>query len=338
MFVRKWAAAPRGTTGEEGRRVDAIVLGGAWECEPAPAFAGTGAGEREREELLAKVLDGGDGAGEGDGDGEGEGEGKRWTAHQHHFHFITSLLPSLLKAPAERDIRIISLVSPAWPAAVPRLEKQLKDGPVGVDGDVDPTASASASKPKPTELAVGSTAQGMLERAGADGLTTFFMFQHFRLILDALASASYGQREVVPDPNAGAQATGAGRVTKGKKVEVTSNIKALAVVMPWARDEVVRPLVSARVVLGGLLWLLLYPLVLIFTPSPSMAVQSVLYALSAPVLYDGEDGKVAEGEGKGKEAERPSESKRTAAGKNDLDARRRGVRQGDVVRDCAVIE
>lgn len=319
LFTRKWAAVAKGTTGEEGRRVDAIVMGVGWECA-------LDSGPDGRAELLAE----GDTAEEG-GE-EDNGEGTKWTTHQFHFHLLTSLLPSLLKAPAERDIRLISLVSPAWPAAVPRLEKQLASGPVDTDGEPSISAPKKASE------------AGMLERAGADGLTTFFFNAHFKLILDALASATYSQR-AVPDPTA---ASGA------KKVEVSSNIKALSVVMPWARDEVCRPLFG-RVALGWLVWLLLYPLVLLFTPGPSMAVQSVLFALSAPVLYeeggkvkvefdkDGpkEGGKAIKEKGEQREStEKAKEivSKPTKIGDGAVTERRSGVKQGDVVRDCAVIE
>ncbi|BEI87546.1 uncharacterized protein CcaverHIS019_0102640 [Cutaneotrichosporon cavernicola] len=280
-FVRKWSSPHKGTTGEEGRRVDAIVLGGSWECSSTPYT------DSDRELLLNEGEEKGDGV-----------EGKKWTAHQHHLHLITSLLPSLLKAPAERDIRIISLVSPAYPAAIPRLEKQLAD------------SSSGGKEPGP------------LERAGSDGLTTFFMNAHFRLILDALASASYA-KNAAPDPSAPVP-------QEMKKVEVTSNIKALSVVMPWARDEVVRPILG---VWGwGWLWMLIYPLVLLFTPGPGMAVQSVLYALSAPVLYDGKQKALAKEETKEvKQAENKGKNSET-------DASRAGVRQGDVVRDCAVID
>ncbi|KLT42592.1 hypothetical protein CC85DRAFT_79516 [Cutaneotrichosporon oleaginosum] len=280
-FVRKWSSPHKGTTGEEGRRVDAIVLGGGWECSATPFT------DNERAALLQ----------------EGDGE-KKWTVHQHHFHLVTSLLPSLLKAPAERDVRIVSLVSPAYSAAIPRLEKQLAD------------PSSTGKEPGP------------LERAGADGLTTFFMNAHFRLILDALASASYSQR-AAPDPSV--------PVPEMKKVEVTSNIKALSVVMPWARDEVVRPILG---IWGwGWLWLLIYPLVLLFTPGPGMAVQSVLHALSAPVLYDEDRKTLSKGTGENEKTEgEKSEKKEGGRRKAEDDPRRAGIRQGDTVRDCAVIE
>jgi hypothetical protein len=69
-------------------------------------------------------------------------------------------------------------------------------------------------------------------------------------------------------------------------------------------------------------YILLFPLIVCFTPSPSRAIESVLFALCAPVR-SGEPSLTPENITK------------------DLDmveARRAGVTGGDVVRDCAVIE
>ncbi|MDN8980687.1 hypothetical protein Q0P29_14380, partial [Staphylococcus aureus] len=80
-FVRKWSTVQYGTAGEGGRRVDAIVLGGAWECLPPPEPYRPGLDENIKAE-------------------------EDWTPHQFHFHLITALIPSLLRAPPERNIRI----------------------------------------------------------------------------------------------------------------------------------------------------------------------------------------------------------------------------------------
>lgn len=81
-----------------------------------------------------------------------------------------------------------------------------------------------------------------------------------------------------------------------------------------------------------MLW---FPLLMIFTPSPTMSVQSILFALMAPVRYgdipetpirpiqpESEDGK--------KSVEEGEEGK--------TDPRRSSVAGGDTVRDCAIIE
>lgn len=179
-FTRKWAAPQKGTTGEDGRRVDAIVLGSGWEVSAEAIL-------RDKAEI--------------------NGE-KPWSTHQFQFHFLTSLLPYLLRSPAERNIRIVSLVPPTWSAALPALQgKDVKDG----------SATHAARK----------------------GITTLLIMRHFQLILDTLASAAYGKKKDVPDPDNLEKSTDA---AAGKKREggLKSNIMAVSVIMPWARTEVVK--------------------------------------------------------------------------------------------------
>lgn len=180
-FTRKWGTAPEGTVGDGGRRVDAIVLGTGWEVAPASSSS------------LAPSSSPSPVAGE-------------WSTHEFHFHLITSLLPHLLRAPVDRNIRIISLVSPTWAAGIPSLQgKPTRDSPVTI----------SARK----------------------GVTTLLLTQHLQLILDTLASAQAGAVKPVPDPDAP-------RIRK-RDEKVKSNINALSVVMPWARSEVVRGAMGA---------------------------------------------------------------------------------------------
>jgi hypothetical protein len=112
----------------------------------------------------------------------------------------------LLRAPVDRNIRIISLVSPTWAAGIPSLQgKPTRDSPVTI----------SARK----------------------GVTTLLLTQHLQLILDPLASAQAGAVKPVPDPDAP-------RIRK-RDEGVKSNINALSVVMPWARSEIVRGAMGA---------------------------------------------------------------------------------------------
>jgi hypothetical protein len=189
-FVRKWAGAPMGTVGEGGRRVDAIVLGGGWECTPQPAVV--------QEETSDPAQD------------------PEWTSAQFNYHLVTALLPSLLHAPPERDIRIVQLVSPAWAAALPGVQ-------AGLEG-----------RPAPAE-------NGLAAAGAKRGITALLLQSHLRLVLDTLAAAAYSTPVAVPDPSSD-------KVTKKRDARLQSNILALSVVMPWARDEVVRPLWAS----GGL--------------------------------------------------------------------------------------
>lgn len=75
-------------------------------------------------------------------------------------------------------------------------------------------------------------------------------------------------------------------------------------------------------------YMLLYPLLTIFTPSPKRAMQSILFALMAPVRY-------------GSISETHPSSKSTGISTDkaeSLDPRRSGVSGGDTIRDCEVIE
>ena len=72
-------------------------------------------------------------------------------------------------------------------------------------------------------------------------------------------------------------------------------------------------------------YILLYPVVMLFTPSPARIIQSILFALQAPVRYGPLDTSPMPPGEVGSDAE-------------PVDPRRSGTRGGDVVRDCAVIE
>jgi hypothetical protein len=78
-----------------------------------------------------------------------------------------------------------------------------------------------------------------------------------------------------------------------------------------------------------MLW---FPLLIIFTPSPTMSVQSILFALMAPIRY-----------GDTSEKAQTSPRQDSSNGNKEVDAeksdpRRSNVAGGDTVRDCAVIE
>lgn len=186
-FVRKWASAPQGMASESGRRIDAIILAEGWEVT-SPARTARWQGDV--------------------GKGKGPDDDPPWTTHQFHFHFLTSLLPHLLRIQAERNIRIISLVSPGWATALPSLQGR----------------PAVATSP--------------LQQSGVRGLTTLLLMRHFQLILNTLASAAYGQSKAVPVPNG----EDVDRVStkKARDTAVQSNIMALNVVMPWSRGDVIR--------------------------------------------------------------------------------------------------
>ncbi|WVN88518.1 uncharacterized protein L203_103729 [Cryptococcus depauperatus CBS 7841] len=255
-FTKKWATAPTGTTGAEGRRIDAVVLGEGWNVLPM----------------------------------EAKTEG-RWSTHEHQFHLLTSLLPYLLRAPAERNIRIVSLISPSWQAAIPSMQ--------GV-------------KPR----------QDIVYNTGARSVTTILLMNHFQLIFDTLASASLGTIKPIPKPSPTTESDEKeAKLTRKRDKSIKSNIMAVNVIMPWTRFEAIKPAV-VETTLSKILWILFYPLILILTPSSKNAIQSILFALSAPVRYEPRDETV----------------KIKDQGKETLEDRRSAVEGGDVIRDCAVID
>lgn len=129
-------------------------------------------------------------------------EGK-WSVHEHQYHLLTALLPYLLRAPKERSIRIVSLVSPAWTSAIPSM--------AGV---------------KPRDDIVYNT--------GRRSISTILLMKHFQLILDTLAAAALGA--VKPVPVAGDE----DEVVKKRDMSVKSNVMSVSVIMPWARTEVLK--------------------------------------------------------------------------------------------------
>jgi len=86
-------------------------------------------------------------------------------------------------------------------------------------------------------------------------------------------------------------------------------------------------------------YMLWFPLLLIFTPSPAQSVQSILFALSAPVRYGPPSTPQEIGI---RQALQPGDSGGASVkGKQteeEVDPRRSGVAGGDTVRDCGVIE
>lgn len=75
-------------------------------------------------------------------------------------------------------------------------------------------------------------------------------------------------------------------------------------------------------------YILLSPLIYLLTPSTNSALQSILYALSAPVLYDDDHTSVAKD--KSKDESRPDDI--AQAGNK---ARRDGVKGGGIIRDAS---
>ncbi len=169
-FIRKWIVPVPGT-GEGGRRVDAIVWGDGWEVErPLSMFAqGSTTSSSTPEHKKHKIN-------------FADFSSVSWTSEQCQFHFITAILPCLLKQPMERSIRLINLVSPFYSAAIPFL----------------PTLNSASTTPT---ILKTNPSESPVVASGKSSLRSILLFSHLQRVLDALASVEQVKIGAVPVPN-----------------------------------------------------------------------------------------------------------------------------------------
>ncbi|PBK79907.1 hypothetical protein ARMGADRAFT_1049090 [Armillaria gallica] len=176
------------------------------------------------------------------------------------FLLITLLLPALLVAPVERDIRIINVVNRFYAAAA------------------NSTFSApfSYSAPSPPK-----TQKSIFLAEGTRALKTCILTRHIQRVLDALPSAQ------VPKTDANSSSI---PVIDAKTQK--SNIVAVSVSPGISRVDTVAPLLYADWTgrfgwsyLGVVLYLLLQPILRLIFKSPISAIQSVLHVLFIPTPF-----------------------------------------------------
>ncbi|KAI6099286.1 hypothetical protein EDD16DRAFT_1659363 [Pisolithus croceorrhizus] len=175
---------------------------------------------------------------------------RRQEASLATFLILTLLLPVLLVAPVERDIRIINVVNPFYAAAAVRYS------------------------PSQVPSATSSTFQ----HEGWRSLQTIILTRHLQRVLDALPSEG-------PPPGADGNTV---HVASDKMQK--SNIVAVSVCPGISRADTIAPLFDAdgfrhRTIHGLMSYLLLQPLLRILTKSPTSAVQSVLHVLFLPTPF-----------------------------------------------------
>ncbi|KAI0343569.1 hypothetical protein BDW22DRAFT_1356026 [Trametopsis cervina] len=191
------------------------------------------------------------------------------------FLMTTLLLPALLVAPVERDIRIVNFVNPFYAAATPAFTSELLS-----------TMSPDAASTSPTSRSV-------LLAEGHRALRTVVFARHLQRILNALPNRaptldSRIPGDEVPTKDESVPASSPSDAPREKKNELKlpSNIVAVTVCPGVSRTETIRALLGLESegssVFVLLLYLALYPLVWIFAKSPDMAVQTVLHALFLP--------------------------------------------------------
>ncbi|KAK7058097.1 hypothetical protein R3P38DRAFT_2844306 [Favolaschia claudopus] len=197
---------------------------------------------------------------------EEEEEGEQRTRDENAlatFLLITLLLPMMLTAPVERDIRIVNVVNRFYPAAAPGFFKA--EGAYAFSSVSRPPLSASASAP--------TSSSTLLLPEATRALRTVLLTRHLQRILDALPSAP------VPSTSSSSKTTSTSSSQKQK-----SNIVAVSVSPGLSRSETVAPLFGGSL-FGRIIYLLLYPLLLLLTKSANASVQSVLHVLFLPTPF-----------------------------------------------------
>ncbi|KAL0071342.1 hypothetical protein AAF712_001198 [Marasmius tenuissimus] len=180
------------------------------------------------------------------------------------FLLTTLLLPSLLAAPSERDIRIVNVVNRFYAAAVP--------DPVFFYSNLFPSFAPTAPE-KPKKSA------SLFFEEGRRALQTIILTRHLQRVLDALPSAQ------VPQASAGSTSV---PVVSAKNQR--SNIVAMSVSPGVSRSDTIGRMLTIGSEaptswLGVLLYTLFYPLLRIFTKGPTFAIQSILHVLFLPTPF-----------------------------------------------------
>lgn len=144
-----------------------------------------------------------------------EKDKQRQAASCATFLLTTLLLPALLVAPVERDIRLITLINPFYAAAAPFFSNQYA-----------PLSMQAASSPATKSLFVAE---------GNRALRTAVMMRHLQRILDALPTSSQVPRA---DTNVPVVPVVSDKVQR-------SNIVTVTVSPGMSRHDVVAPLLGA---------------------------------------------------------------------------------------------
>ncbi|KAG1855345.1 hypothetical protein DFJ58DRAFT_659921 [Suillus subalutaceus] len=166
------------------------------------------------------------------------------------FLILTLLLPVLLVAPAERDIRIINVINPFYAAAAPSY-------------------SPTFTPPLTSSL---------FHQEGRRSLQMVIFTRHLQRVLDALPSG--GQ---IPKTDDSTIHVVSDKVQK-------SNIVAVSVCPGLSRSDTIAPLLNAvrgrnQSMFGIVLYMLLQPFLRLLTKSTTSATQSVLHVLFLPTPF-----------------------------------------------------
>ncbi|KAF9646190.1 hypothetical protein BDM02DRAFT_3073607, partial [Thelephora ganbajun] len=182
-----------------------------------------------------------------------EDEMERQTRSLATFLITTLLLPILLVAPAERDIRIVNVINPFYAAAITNFS---------------PTTESLPEKPS------------IFLQEGQRSLQMAILTRHLQRILDSMPQNSQTPKVDGEVAN----------VVRSKLQR--SNIVAVAVSPGITKTDTVAPLLAANredpsrfAYTGTILYFLLQPLLWLLTRSPTSGIQTVLHGLFLPTPF-----------------------------------------------------
>jgi len=174
------------------------------------------------------------------------------------FYMTTLFLPSLLAAPAERDIRIVNVVNPFYAAALSKVSF------------LHFSESLGSSKQRRTSIIKA----GSMIKEGIRSLRMIVFMKHLQTVLDALPSAPVPGVDERLSPPVPASVPEARR-------HPTSNISVTTINPGISLSDTVQPLLEPTT-LGLILYIILYPLLLLVAKSSYSAMQTVLHVLFVP--------------------------------------------------------
>ncbi|KAH9935102.1 uncharacterized protein BXZ73DRAFT_45573 [Epithele typhae] len=260
-------------------------------------------------------------------DKEKREEEQRESTSLSSFLLITLLLPALLVAPVERDVRIISIVNPFYAAALPTFPAFL---------------NSTATSPAHTST--------LLSAEGLRSLRTVILTRHLQRILDSLPNrASDAQSNGPP-------ASSSSKETPPLPPPHPSNILSVTACPGMSRRDIVAPLVGTGERGWSLAYLVLVPFLLFLTKSSNAAIQTLLHVLFLPtplkrmqakvdLAADEEARKAEEAAARKARAEDGEDAAAPASEPGAKDAKRGPPRVGNVevlkpgalYRECAIV-
>ncbi|CDO77607.1 hypothetical protein BN946_scf184936.g32 [Trametes cinnabarina] len=243
-------------------------------------------------------------------DKEEREEKQREAASLASFLLTTMLLPALLVAPVERDIRIVHVVNPFYAAALPAFPAFLNSTP--------------SSPPHKQPLVIAE---------GLRSLRTIVLTRHLQRILDSLPNRK-------ADPKSKSKE---GPKAAEPPVSLPSNIISVAACPGISRRDTVAPFLGASERSWSLAYFMLFPVLFLVTKTSEAALQTLLHVLFLPTPLKRAQAKIdaladAERNAEAEAAQTASESLlREKPSHPGSTTNVEVVKPGALYRECAVV-